>query len=142
MRFSKRVFITVSIVFAAALPGNADDPKDPKRPSDAQIKLLLIGKWEGADLATGVTGTIRYAKDGTFSADGLVPIGNKKVEINTVGTWSVSGGSILSTVTKSSRPRIAPVGAEVTEVVNAIDQKAVRFTRGAEQERVRTRVKE
>lgn len=135
-------WILLAVATAAGLPGLTDDTKGPKPPSDAEIKLLLIGKWEGADLATGVTGTIRYAEDGTFSADGLVPIGNRKIEINTVGTWSVSGGTILSTVTKSSRPRIAPVGTEVKEAVHAIDQKAIRFTRGAEQERVRTRVKE
>ena len=142
MCISKWVLIAVSFAFASALPGVADDVKEPKRPSDKEINLLLIGRWEGADLATGVSGTIHYAKDGTFTADGLVPVGNKKIGINTVGKWSVSGGTISSTVTKTSRPRIAPVGTEVKEVVNAIDEKSVRFTRGAEQERVRTRVKE
>lgn len=140
MRNVKWILLAAATV--AGLPGLADDAKDSKPPSDAEINLLLIGKWEGADLATGVTGMIRYAKDGTFSADGVVPIGNRKVEVNTVGTWSVSGGMILSTVTKSSRPRIARVGTEVKEVVSSIDQKSVRFTRGSEPARVRTRVQE
>jgi hypothetical protein len=142
MTMLKMMLMAIPIAIAATMPSRADDAKDPKRPSDTEINKLLIGKWEGKDAATGITGTIKYAKDGSFIAEGLVPVGNKKVEISTSGTWSVSSGTIVSTVTKSSRPRFAPVGSEVKEVVNAIDEKSVKFTRGAEQERVRTRVKE
>ena len=129
------MFVAV-LGFASSMAYAADDPK---KPADADINRLLIGKWEGADQATGITGTITYGKDGKFTADGMVPVGNKKLEVNTEGTWSVSGGTITYKVTKSSRPRVAPVGTEIKEVVNAIDEKNIRFTREQEKERVRTR---
>lgn len=133
--------VTMVLVWASAVA--ADGAEDPKQPTDVEINRLLIGKWEGTDLMTGVTGTIRYAKDGTFTADASVPLRNRTIEINTEGTWSVTSGTILHSVTKSSRPVVAPVGTEVKETVHAIDDKSVRFIRGVETEKkTRTRIKE
>ena len=132
------------VIIGSALAARADDGKgNEKKPSDAEITRLLVGKWEGADPATGVTGTIRYAKDGTFTGDGTVSLpGNEKIEFHAEGTWKVSDGAILFTITKSTRPGVAPVGIEVKEVVQAIDEKTVRYTRGLGKIKERKRVKE
>jgi len=130
-------------VCTSVLSAAADDGMEPKKPTDAEIVKMLVGKWEGTDPITGTSGTIHYAKDGTFTGKGTTPLDDKmKVEFEVEGTWKVSGGAILFTITKSTRPGIAPVGAEVKEVVHAIDEKAIRYTRGLGKEKTRTRVKE
>lgn len=139
MRLSWAVMVAaVWLVPGAAANGD----KAPAKPSDAKINRLLIGAWHGEDHITGVEGTIRYAKDGTFTADGMVPLnGSEKVEFKAEGTWKVSGGAIYFTVTKSSRPGLAPPGFEVKEVVLGIDDTMVRYKRGLGRVKVRTRVK-
>jgi hypothetical protein len=125
-------------LFALAFPAVADDPK---KPTDADINRLLVGKWNCTDPDVGAAGTIRYTKDGNFTGDGTVKIdGQEKIEVHFEGTWSVSKGTIVLVVTKSSRPGIAPVGSQVKETVVAIDQKTLRFIRGLGKEKTRTRM--
>jgi len=139
MRFTSVVVVAAVWLVPGAAAG---DDKAAAKPSDAEISRLLVGAWHGEDHITGVEGTIRYAKDGTFTADGMVPLnGSEKVEFKAEGTWKVSGGAIYFTVTKSSRPGLAPPGFEVKEVVLGIDDQTVRYKRGLGRVKTRTRVK-
>ena len=137
MRIASIVAAAAALVFP--LHATADD----KKPSDAEITRLLVGKWHGADPTTGVSGTITYAKDGTFVGEGSVPLTDtQKVEFRAEGTWKVADGAIHFKVTKSTRPGVVPVDIEVKEVVLGIDEKSVRYRRGLGKEKVRTRVTE
>jgi hypothetical protein len=133
----------LAVIVASAPTARGDDNKESKKPPDAEITRLLIGKWKGSDPITGVTGTIQYAKDGTFIGDGKVSLPCKEeIAFHAEGTWKVSKGAILFTITKSTRPGVAPVGIEVKEVVYAIDEKTVRYKRGLGKVKERTRLKE
>jgi hypothetical protein len=111
-------------------------------PADAEIMRLLVGKWKGTDSVTGTTGTIDYAKDGTFKGEGTVPLsGGKSVEFQVEGTWQVKDGAIHFKIKKSTRPGVAPVDAEITETVLGIDDKTIRYKRGLGSEKTRERVK-
>jgi hypothetical protein len=128
---------------AIAQSGRADDKDPPKPPADAEIKRLLVGKWEGYDPLTGTKGTIHYAKEGTFVGDGTVTLADgEKVTFQVEGTWKVMKGTLQFTITKSTRPGIAPVGVEVKEVIHSIDEKTVRYTRGLGSVKERKRIKE
>src|SRR5438552_347773 len=123
--------VVLCVLAGPAFYVRADDNKDSKKPTDADINRLLIGKWKGNDPITGVTGTIEYAKDGTFTGEGNVPVGDgKTVAFQAEGTWKVSEGAIHFKITKSTRPGVAPVGIEVKEVVLAIDETTIRYKRG------------
>lgn len=132
----------LACLVVCVMPVAADDVKDMKKPADADITRLLVGKWDCTDPTAGAAGTISYAKEGTFAGDGTVESRGEKIEVHIEGTWKVSGGAILATVSKSTRPGVVPIGIEVKEDVHAIDEKSMRFTRGLGKEKSRTRVKE
>jgi hypothetical protein len=114
------------------------------KPGDDEIARKLVGTWTTCmtgGSATEADGTVRYAKDGTFHAAGKVKLGGGEVADVTVdGTWEVKGGAVKETVTKSSHPGLAPVGASIQEKVLAIDDKELTVKRGLGEERVRKRV--
>jgi hypothetical protein len=131
------------LVGAFAQSGRAEDKEQPTAPSDPEITRLLVGKWEGHDPLTGTKGTIHYAKDGTFVGDGTVTLADgEKVMFQVEGSWKVMKGTLHFTITKSTRPGIAPVGVEVKEVVHGINEKTVRYTRGLGSVKERKRIKE
>src|SRR3954470_16509025 len=122
MRISS--IIAAMAALLSPLHAPAADKPEPGKPTDAEITRLLVGTWHGADAVTGVSGTISYAKDGTFVGEGSVPLTDtQKVEFRAEGTWKVTDGAIHFTITKSTRPGVAPVGIEVKEVVLGIDEK-------------------
>lgn len=111
--------------------------------SDAEIARLLIGKWQGSDPVTGVTGTLLYLKDGTFKGEGTVTLADgDKIRFQAEGKWKVSEGALYFTITKSTRPGVAPVGIEVKETIHALNETVVRYTRGLGKVKERTRVKD
>lgn len=115
-----------------------------ERPDDGEIGRRLIGAWTTC-LTSGdevkADGTIRYAADGTFVAEGKVDLGDGvPVAVRVEGNWVVKGGAVKATVTKSSHPGLAPVGAAATETVVSIDDRVLRVKRGTGKERERTRV--
>jgi hypothetical protein len=133
-------------VWAALLswltPATAADP--PAKFTDAEISRLIVGTWaaEGGAPGAKAEGLTRYKKDGAFSADGSVQLGELSVMVRVEGTWKVSGGAVHITLTKSSHPGIAPVGAELKNVVTVMGEKEYRYKRGSGPERVRYRVPE
>ena len=114
------------------------------KPSDEQITKSLTGTWTtcvtGGTSATA-DGTICYKPDGTFLAKGKVKLGDDMTaDVQVEGTWKVAAGTVVLKAVKSSHPGLAPVGAEMKEVILAIDAEKMTFKRGVGQERSRKRV--
>jgi hypothetical protein len=129
-----------AVVIAAGLAGGV---RAADKPADDEIARLMVGTWVSAgDASSGAVGTLHYRADGTLTGTGVVRVGEEAVEVRVEGTWKVSGGAVLLTLTKSSHPGLAPIGAEAKEVILAIDADSVRYRRGVGKEKTRTRVKE
>jgi hypothetical protein len=126
---------TIAVLVTTAAAAGADD---------AAITKQLAGKWTTCltgGSATEPDGTIRYDAGGTFAAEGKVSIGEgRKADVKVEGSWKVSDGSILHTVTKSTHPGLAPVGGVLKERVISIDAKQMTVKRGVGKERERKRV--
>ena len=111
---------------------------------DAAITKQLIGKWTTCltgGSATAPDGHVRYVPGGSFAAEGKVSLGEGvTTDVKVDGTWKVTEGAIVHTVTKSSHPGLAPVGAVMKERVVSIDDKQMTIKRGTGKERERKRV--
>jgi hypothetical protein len=133
---SRRLPLCVAVCLVAlAAPAVADDPKPP---SDAEIKALLIGQWvqeipgQGGTVGKGYT---TYKKDGTFVGKAVVTFnGQTLFTINLSGTWKVTDGTIIETVLQSDDPQGQAKGRVSKDKVLAISKKGlkVRSEKGKE----------
>jgi hypothetical protein len=124
---NRRLLPCVAVCLFALAP--AARAEDPKPPSDAQIKALLIGKWvqeipgQGGAVGKGYT---TYKKDGTFIGKATATVnGQTLFTINLSGTWKVADGTIIETVEKSDDPRV-PTGKVSRDKVLAISKKVLK----------------
>jgi hypothetical protein len=106
--------------------------QDAKKPSDADLARLLVGKWTADEKmdALRMKGSASYNKDGTFKGEIQLEIEvdgiNESARFMVAGTWKVVDGVIETTVTESSEPQLSPVGATSKETVVAIDDTTLR----------------
>ncbi|MBA4190731.1 MAG: hypothetical protein C0467_22325 [Planctomycetaceae bacterium] len=136
------IFLTASLLFVELCHG-ADDA--PKKLDDAEITKHLVGKWavdEVGDHGLKVRGTAHFKKDGTFEAEATIGDGEKPVKLSLSGTWKVSDGVIVSTVTKSSSPAIVAQGRVTKNHVISIGERTIKHKSEMGKECIRTRIKE
>ena len=135
---NRRLLPCVAVCLFALAP--AARAEDPKPPSDAQIKALLIGKWvqeipgQGGTVGKGYT---TYEKDGTFVGKAVVTFnGQTLFTVNLSGTWKVTDGTIVETVLQSDDPQGQAKGRVSKDKVLAISKKGlkVRSEEGKESE--------
>jgi hypothetical protein len=101
---------------------------DPPKPSDAEIRKLLVGKWSQEEtLPNGAKGkaTTTYKGDGTFSGEGTIEFQGQTLRITASGTWKVEGGDLSETIDKSE-PAVAPKGAVSKDAVLSISKTVLR----------------
>lgn len=117
---------------------------EPKKPSDADIAKLLVGKWtteEGKEGEPKVKSTFIYDKDGTFAVEATIETGGKTEKIVVSGTWKVADGVILDTVEKTNTENLK-VGRVTRDTVISIDDKTLKYTTQKGRERTWKRVKD
>lgn len=124
--------------------GTTPTTDEPKTLTDAEIKRLLVGKWfeEIDDEGVKAKATSHYKKDGTFATDGTFDDGKKSLRIGASGTWKVSDGAIIRTVTKTSVPELINVGHVGKDQVLSIDDKVLKCKWENGRENMSTRVQE
>jgi uncharacterized protein (TIGR03066 family) len=95
-------------LFVPALVTNAGEGK---KPSDADLTKLLVGKWrfESGEKDLPIRMTLAFAKDKTYSveAESLQP----KYKVKASGTWKVEKGEVVMTTKGSTnRDEVGQVG--------------------------------
>jgi hypothetical protein len=118
--------VTVILALAPAALAAGDPPLQGK-PSDADIRRLIVGKWAQeikSDNGVTVKGTTTYKSDGTFTADATFSVGGQDIRITLEGTWKVADGVIAETIQKSSFPGV-PSGQTSKDHVLSISQKSL-----------------
>ena len=120
-----------------------DDP--PKKLTDAEISKLLVGKWtveDSNDKGLKIKLTVKYAKDGTFETEATLTAGEKSLNLMLSGTWKVTDGMIIATVTKTGAPDLFKEGHVSKDQVLAIDEKTIKYKTEKGKEVVYKRAKE
>ncbi len=134
---------------AKAAPPTTPAPAETKPPSpaetptkmpDAQITELLVGKW-AIDFQL-MKGSHHYTKDGSFYVDASIKDLDKWLQLSMAGTWKVSDGVLIETITKTNMPELLKVGHVSRARVVFIDQSTLRFRGDDGKEIVRQRVKD
>jgi hypothetical protein len=135
----KRMYVVMTAVIFCLAPVRADEPK---KLTDAEITKLLIGNWlleeEGGKNGKLKANTNRK-KDGTFDGEGTLENGDRKDKLTISGTWKVSDGFIIDTVTKFNSEVIQP-GFVTKDKVLFIDGKTLKFKNERGDEKIRKRI--
>ena len=91
---------------------------------DINYMDLLVGKWGYLQKDdASYWGYEEYFADGTLHAWGVNPDTEQSWEI--WGTVELNGNMSCSTTTKSSNPKIIPVGAKVCDEIISIDANSI-----------------
>jgi hypothetical protein len=136
------LFLFASVTVAGSVSGR-DDPQ--KKPSDSEIKKLLIGKWGVDENENGVKikGVENYKDDGTIEAEATIDDGkNPPLKIVLSGTWKLMDGVIVSTVTKTNVPKVIPEGFVSKDTVLKISDKELTVKSEMGKEKTQKRVSE
>jgi len=106
--------------------------QDAKKPSDADLTRLLVGKWTADEKmdTLRMKGSASYNKDGTFKGEVRLDIEidgiSESVEVKVAGTWKVAAGAIEITITESNEPQFSPVGTTSKEDIVALNATTLR----------------
>ncbi len=91
---------------------------------DIDYMNLLVGKWGYLQKDdSSYWGYEEYFADGTVHAWGVNPDTGQSWEIE--GTVEIIGNISCSTTTKSSNPKIIPIGAKVCDEIISIDANSI-----------------
>lgn len=127
-------------------PGRAAGDGDSlRKPTDAEIRRLLVGKWayeKGVEGGPKLQATNHYKKDGIFESEGTFTADGKTLNIILSGTWEVKDGIIISTLKKTSHPTMIKEGYVSKDQVISIDDKTLRYTTERGTESIERRIKE
>jgi hypothetical protein len=121
--------VAILILFGSTIPASANAGQDVPKLSDAAISKALVGKWSEEVSADGAkaTGTMHYMNDGTLKLEGTIVVGRRSWEVKASGTWKVSDGVLITTISKTSAPDLLEVGSVSKDPVISIDDKVFRF---------------
>src|SRR5256885_11420260 len=99
-------------------------------PPDSEAAKLLLGSWavpvepyRGVIKAGGFT----FRANGTFTSFSVVQSHGEDLRVDGEGKWSVQGGILIETVTKSSQPDILPPGLLTRDTLLSVTEKEYRF---------------
>ena len=106
-----RLVLSLGFSLGVCLLAASANSQDAKKPSDAEIVKLLVGKWKMEKLnEVGVNAvtTVNFNKDNTFAYEmktksalnGKPDPKGKSIELSSSGTWKVVDGAIELTVMK------------------------------------------
>ena len=113
----------------ATEPGQGDSST---KMTDDKISQLLVGKWtvnDKNDKGRKVEGTLCYKIDGTFEAGATISEGDKSLKFTLSGTWKVSEGVLIDTVTKTSVPSWIEEGHVSKDRVISINENEFKYQR-------------
>src|SRR4051812_10555728 len=119
MRYRLCSVVAVVLVIAPAALAAGQPPQG--KPSDADIRRLIVGKWAQeiqTDQGITVKGTTTYRRDGTFTGDAEFSVAGQTIRIALEGTWKVADGVIAETVEKSNSPAVAKGQVSKDQVVS------------------------
>jgi hypothetical protein len=131
----------VAVLLALTTAVVAADPQQGK-PSDAEIKRLIVGKWAqeiDGDNGIKVKGTTTYRRDGTFTGEAAFSVAGQTIRIALEGTWKVQDGVISETVEKSNSPAVSK-GQVQKDHVLSISQRTLERKDEQGKRTVQTRV--
>jgi hypothetical protein len=114
---------------------------DPKLPSDAEIRALLVGKWVQQKKGPGgavAKGSTTFKKDGTFAGEATITVNGQTITVTVSGTWKVVNGTLIETIEKSNVPTLSK-GQVSKDKVLAISRKALKLKTEDGQESEQTR---
>jgi hypothetical protein len=136
-----RLCSVIAVLLALTTTVTASNPPQAK-PSDAEIKKLIVGKWaqeiEGGN-GVKVKGTTTYKRDGTFVGEATIAVAGQSIHIALEGTWKVQDGVIAETVEKSNSPAVSK-GQVSKDQVLSISQRSMERKDDQGKRTVQTRV--
>lgn len=109
-----------------------------KELTDSEISKMLIGEW--AAEGDNMSGVNHYQKDGTLKATGTISVNGSSIDISLLGSWKVSNGTIIATVTETNVPQIIREGHTSKDKVIAIDDKRLVYVTEDGKESTRKRI--
>src|SRR5437870_12782441 len=79
---------------------SAQDANKPKRPTDAEISKLVVGKWkqDRKIKETEIKATDDFFKDGTCKSQGTLKRGDEIIKVAMTGTWKISDGLLIQVI--------------------------------------------
>lgn len=142
MERGRFALILIAFGWSVVVAHGFDKPE--AKPTDEEIRRLLVGRWHGDDkFPNGMRafGTMHYKDDGTVESEVIVGEGERSVRFTMSGTWKIANGAIVMAITKSNTP--GPMaGKTITSTVLSIDEKTLRIRSEQGRENIRTRIPE
>lgn len=134
-------FVTLALMSTVALSGASQAFGQETKPSEAEISKLLPGKWVSEVNTPKVTGKVEsaFVKDGTYTVQGKLKMGDKEIPIDEAGTWTVTENRVVLT------PKNPPEGSPKTKELTIREISDTTFKMKDKQSQVEatwTRVKE
>jgi hypothetical protein len=126
----RRTGISLVLALGLCVPALVTNAREEKKPSDADITKLLVGKWrfEPGEKDLPIKMTLAFTKDQTYSveAESL----QVKYKVKASGTWKVEQGEIVMTTKESTNAKeIGEVGrAKVISIDESILKVPATFT--------------
>lgn len=98
-------------------------------PPDSEAAKLLLGSWAVPveQYKEIKDGGYTFRADGTFTSFTMFPGHGQDVRIDVAGQWSIKGGILIETVTKSNQPDVVRPGLTTRDTLLLVTQKEYRF---------------
>jgi len=98
------------------------------KPTDAEIRQRLVGKWNEVTSGGGVKSQTvnEFTTEGRFKTEGTMTIDGAESPQAYTGTWTVSGGVLTYTI-QTSQPDVFEPGETVQDEVLGIDDREFRY---------------
>ena len=107
--------------------------------SDKELTQLLLGDWFQTSAPVVVGAHSIYATNATFSSRAIFKLPNGQITVAVEGTWRIEKGILITKLTASSHPNMAPVGLESRDTLISMTKSEYRYRSEQGKEAVSTR---
>ncbi len=102
-----------------------------KKATDQELSELLIGKWqvqfEDPKTKRKSIGWTVYAKGGLAASRSITKVGDKEVNLVLQAKWKIEKGVLITTITKSSDPKLVKEASVTKDRIVSMSTKQFRY---------------